>query len=135
MAMERLRTLARSRPARRLVFALVALVILDRLEPMVLRSLERTRYEDPARDFRFENSDLFALGPLVGYLRDHPRGPLRRVLFLGNSVMFGYELQASEALPARYQRLDTSAKVFNAGINGMATASSYLIAIFEHSPI
>lgn len=119
---------ARSRPLRRLAFAIAALVAADRFEPAVLRSLEEARYEDPAKDFRFENSDLFGLGPLVAYLREHPHGQRPRVLFLGNSITFGYLLSAAEALPGRYQRLDTSAKVFNVGINGFSTFSSVLIA-------
>jgi hypothetical protein len=113
---------------RRLLFALAALVVADRFEPAVLRSLEEARYEDSTRDFRFENSDLFGLGPLVAYLSEHPRGPRPRVLFLGNSITFGYGLSAADALPARYQRLDASAKVFNVGINGFTTVSSLLIA-------
>jgi len=110
------------------VFAVAALAAVDRIEPAVLASLERARYEDPARDFRFDNSDLFALGPLVSYLREHPRGERRRVLFLGNSIVFGYSLASSDAVPARYQRIDTSAKVFNAGINGFPTASALAVA-------
>ena len=110
------------------MFAVAALGVFDRFEPAVLGSLERARYEDPARDFRFDNSDLFALGPLVSYLREQPRGERRRVLFLGNSIVFGYSLASSEAVPARYQRIDTSAKVFNAGINGFPTASSLAVA-------
>jgi hypothetical protein len=110
------------------VFAVAALVLADRFEPALLRSLEEARYEDPAKDFRFENSDLFGLGPLIAYLREHPHGRQRRVLFLGNSVTFGYSLSASDTLPARYQRLDASAKVFNVGINAFSTASSFLVA-------
>jgi lysophospholipase L1-like esterase len=117
-----------SRAVRRLAVAVAALVAADRFEPALLRSLEEARYEDPARDFRFENSDLFGLGPLVTYLREHPRGRARRVLFFGNSITYGYLLGAADALPAHYQRLDTSAKVFNVGINGFETGSSFLIA-------
>jgi hypothetical protein len=113
---------------RRLVFAIAALVLTDRFEPALLRSLEEARYEDPAKDFRFENSDLFGLGPLIAYLREHPHGRQRRVLFLGNSITYGYLLNATDALPAHYQRLDTSAKVFNVGINGFRTGSSLLVA-------
>ena len=113
---------------RRLVFAVATLAVLDRFEPALLRSLEAGRYEDPATDFRLENSDLFGLGPLVAYLHEHPHGPGRRVLFLGNSIVFGYGLSASDALPARYQQLDASAKVFNVGVNGFPTVSSYLVA-------
>jgi hypothetical protein len=126
--LELLRAAARSRPARRLAFAIIALVIVDRVEPAMLRSVEEARYEDPARDFRFENSDLFALGPLVAYLRERPQGQRPRVLFLGNSITFGYGLNAADALPGRYQRLDPSAKVFNVGINGLPMVSSLLVA-------
>jgi len=110
------------------VFAIAALVLADRFEPALLHSLEVARYEDPGKDFRFENSDLFGLGPLVEYLREHPRGPQRRVLFVGNSITYGYFLDAAEALPARYQQLDRSAKIFNAGINNFSTTSACLIA-------
>lgn len=113
---------------RRLAFAAAALVVFDRFEPALLRALEEARYEDPARDFRFENSDLFGLGPLVSYLREHPRGQRPRVMFLGNSVIWGYELATSDALPAQYQRLDRSSKVFNAGLNGFRMGSLYLVA-------
>ena len=117
-----------SRAVRRLVIAVAALVAADRFEPALLRSLEEARYEDPARDFRFENSDLFGLGPLIAYLREHPRGHRRRVLFFGNSITYGYLLGAADALPAHYQRLDTAAKVFNVGINGFRTGSAFLVA-------
>lgn len=112
---------------RRLVFAVAALVVADRFEPALLRSLEESRYEDPARTFRFENSDLFGLGPLIAYLREHPHGGQRRVLFFGNSIVYGYFLGAADALPGQYQRLDTSAKVFNLGINGLDAVSPFLI--------
>ncbi len=123
-----IRAAAASRAVRRLVIAVAALVAADRFEPALLRSLEEARYEDRARYFRFENSDLFALGPLVAYLREHPRGRQPRVLFFGNSIIHGYFLGAEDAIPGRYQRLGTSAKVFNAGINGSETASAFLIA-------
>jgi hypothetical protein len=122
------RAVVTSRPLRRLAFAIAALVVADRFEPALLHSLEESRYEDPAREFRFANSDLFGLGPLVAYLREHPRGHLRRVLFVGNSIAYGYSLDAADALPARYQRLDTSAKVFNAAINNFSTTSAWLVA-------
>lgn len=126
--MVRLREALQSRPVRRLLFAVAALAAFDRVEPAVRDSLERAHYEDPGRDFRFENSDVFGLGPLVAYLGEHPRGPRRRVLFLGDSVTYGYTLAASDALPGRYQRLDATAKVFNVGLNGFRPGSLYLIA-------
>jgi hypothetical protein len=117
-----------SRAVRRLAFAVAALVAADRFEPALLRSVEEARYEDPGKDFRFENSDLFGLGPLIAYLREHPRGHLRRVLFLGNSITYGYTLRVADALPARYQRLDTSSKVFNVGVNGFDNETAFLVA-------
>ena len=103
-------------------------MVIDRFEPALLRAVEETRYERREPDFRFENSDLFGLGPLITDLREHPRGELRRVLFFGNSITYGYLLNAADAVPAHYQRLDTTAKVFNVGINGFDTGSSFLIA-------
>src|SRR5688572_27360788 len=94
-----------SRPARRLAIAAIVLVGVDLVEPGVLRRLETSRYEDLSTDFRFENSDLFGVGPLVEYLRDNPVGHQPRVTFLGNSVTYGYGLTAAEAVPGQYQRL------------------------------
>ena len=99
----------------------------DHFVPDVQQRVERQRYER-AQAFRFENSDLFALGPLVSYLRDHPRGERPRTVFLGNSVIFGYELTASEAVPARFQELHPETQVFNAAVNGMGLGSNYLVA-------
>jgi len=93
----------------------------------VQRRVERHRYEG-ARAFRFENSDLFALGPLVSYLRDHPRGERPRTLFLGNSVIFGYGLTEDEAVPARFQELHPETQVLNAAINGFELGGNYLVS-------
>ena len=115
------------RPARRLIIALVWLLAFDQVVPGWLRRVERHRYED-TRAFRFESSDLFALGPLVAYLRDHPRGQRPRTVFLGNSVMFGFGLTAAEAVPARYQERHPETQVFNAAVNGFDLGSNYLVA-------
>jgi hypothetical protein len=115
------------RPARRLIFAVVWLVAFDQFVPDLQRRLERHRY-DGAQAFRFENSDLFMLGPLVSYLRDHPRGERPRTLFLGNSVIFGYELTAAEAVPGRFQELHPETQVFNAAVNGLELGSNYLVS-------
>jgi hypothetical protein len=115
------------RPARRLIFALVWLAVFDQFVPDLQRRVEHHRYESPGV-FRFESSDLFALGPLVSYLRDHPRGERPRTLFLGNSVVFGYELTAAEAVPARYQELHQETQVFNAAVNGFELGSNYLVS-------
>lgn len=118
----------RSRPARRLLVAALVLAILDVIEPRVRQRLEVWRYEDLSKDFRFENSDLFGVGPLTSYLREHPRGRQPRVMFLGNSVTYGYGLSASEAVPGQYQRLDRSEKILNVGVNGFDAGSAYLVA-------
>jgi len=115
------------RPARRLIIALACLVALDPFVPGLQRRVEQHRYED-AHAFRFEGSDLFALGPLVAHLRDQPRGERPRIVFLGNSVMFGYELEPDEAIPGRFQRLHPDTQVFNAAINGFEMGSSYLVS-------
>lgn len=117
-----------SRPARRMLVAAVVLVVVDLVEPGVLRRLEASRYEDVSKDFRFENSDLFGVGPLVDYLRDRPLGRQPRVIFIGNSVTYGYGLSAAEALPGQYQRLDRSEKVLNVGVNGLDIGSAFLVA-------
>jgi hypothetical protein len=115
------------RHARRLIFAVVWLAVFDQFVPEMQQRVERQRYEG-AQAFRFENSDLFALGPLVSYLRDHPRGERPRTVFLGNSVVFGYELTATEAVPARFQELHPETQVFNAAVNGMELGSNYLVS-------
>jgi hypothetical protein len=115
------------RPARRLIFAVVWLVVFDQFVPDVQHRVERHRYEG-ARAFRFESSDLFALGPLVSYLRDHPHGERPRTLFLGNSVIFGYGLTAAEAAPARFQELHPETQVLNAAINGFELGGNYLVS-------
>jgi hypothetical protein len=104
------------------------LIAADRVEPGLLSRLEASRYEDPATDFRFENSDLFGVGPLVDYLRDHPQGRQPRVVFLGNSVTYGYGLSAHEAVPAQFQRQLPSHKVYNLGVNGFEAGSAWLVA-------
>ncbi len=115
------------RSARRLLVALVCLIVLDQFVPEVLNRVERHRYEDD-QAFRFESSDLFALGPLVSYLREHPRAERPRTLFLGNSVMFGYGLTAAEAVPARFQQRHPETRVLNAAVNGFELGSNYLVA-------
>lgn len=115
-------------PARRLAIAVLLLVAVDRLEPGFLSRLETARYEDPTTDFRFENSDLFGVAPLVDYLRENPRGRQPRVMFLGNSVTYGYALSVNEAVPAQFQQLVPSHKVFNVGVNAFEAGSAYLVA-------
>jgi hypothetical protein len=111
---------------RRLAFMLLALVIVDLCVPSVLHRLEQRRYENgPA--FRFENSDLFGLGPLVAYLREHPRGASRRAVFFGNSMIFGYLLAPADALPAQYERRMPGTRAFNMAINGQEMGTSYLV--------
>ena len=116
-----------NRPLRRMVLVVLWLAAVDQMVEPVLRSLERERYEAGAV-FRFENSDLFGLGPLVQYLREHPSGERPRTVFFGNSIMWGYGLQAGMTLPAHFQRLEPQSKVFNIAINGFDTGNSFLIA-------
>ena len=112
---------------RRLLFVVIWLVVADFFIPPILDRAEHARYESGAA-FRFDNSDLFALGPMVRYLREHPRGERRRVLFLGNSVIFGYGIDARDALPARYEKRVGNTRVFNAAINGQEMGDIYLIS-------
>lgn len=111
---------------RRLLFALLWLALIDRFIPPILQRAEYARYETGAV-YRFENSDLFALGPMVRYLREHPRGPRRRTIFLGNSVVFGYGLETRDALPAQFERLAGDTRVFNAAVNGSENGDSFLV--------
>ncbi|MES1255769.1 MAG: hypothetical protein ABUS56_09180 [Acidobacteriota bacterium] len=119
--------LPRLRYWRRLLFAVLGLSAVDAFVPGRLAALEAVRYESN-RLFRFEASDLFALGPLVGYLQEHPRGARPRIAFFGDSVVWGYLLRAPETLPAQFQTLRPDARVLNLAINGLDTASAYLIA-------
>jgi hypothetical protein len=111
---------------RRLVFLLLWLVLFDRAVPRLLDAAERRHYEG-ATVFRFENSDLFGLGPFVDYLREHPRHERRRVVFFGNSMLFGYFLAPEQAIPAQYQRAAADARVYNAAINGQELGTGYLV--------
>jgi hypothetical protein len=116
-----------NRAFRRLALAVLWLAVFDRLVDQTLSFLERERYERGAV-VRFENSDLFGLGPLVEYLREHPHGERPRTLFFGNSVVWGYGLAADAAAPAQLQRLEPGVRIFNVAINGFETGSSYLVA-------
>jgi hypothetical protein len=97
------------------------------LVPPLLERLERQRYDGDSL-FRFNISDLFSLGPVVAYLREHPRGPRPRVMFLGSSVVWGWEVRAPETMPAQFQRLNPGLRVLNFGLNASETPTSYLIA-------
>jgi hypothetical protein len=112
---------------RRLVMMVLWLIVFDQFVPPLLNVLERRHYEGTTV-FRFENSDLFALGPFVQYLREHPRHERRRVVFLGNSMVFGYFLNPPDAIPAQYQRLQPAVRVYNAAINGQEIGTGYLVA-------
>lgn len=111
---------------RRLLFAILWLALIDLFIPPLLQRAEYARYETGAV-YRFENSDLFALGPMVHYLREHPRGPRRRTMFLGNSVVFGYGLETRDALPAQFERIAGDTRVFNAAVNGAESGDSFLL--------
>lgn len=111
---------------RRLLFLLLWLLLFDRAVPRLLEVAERRHYEG-ATVFRFENSDLFGLGPFVEYLREHPRHERPRVVFFGNSMLFGYFLTPEQAIPAQYQRFQPGARVYNAAINGQELGTGYLV--------
>jgi hypothetical protein len=114
------------RPARRLLVAALVLAAIDPFVPTVVHRLEAARYESN-RVFRFENSDLFALGPLAQYLREHPRGDRPRIVFFGNSVVWGYFLEPKDSIPGQFQRLTPGARVFNMAINGFESGNAYII--------
>jgi hypothetical protein len=119
--------LLRNRHARRLLFALLALAGIDPVVSAVLDRAEPLRYES-STDYRFENSDLFALGPLVAYLREHPRGVRPRTVFLGDSQMWGYGVDQTETVAAQFQRLTPEEQVLNLAINGSGMGTCYLIS-------
>ena len=121
-----MRPLPAARAARRLLVAALVLAVIDWFVPRFLAHAERARYES-TRLFRFENSDLFSLGPLVEYLHENQRGVRPRIVFLGNSVVWGYFLGPSESVPAQFQRLAPDARVFNLGVNGFQSGSAYLV--------
>ena len=112
---------------RRLAVAVVALLVVDRFVPGLLARAEAARYESDQL-FRFEVSDLFTLGPLVGYLHEHPRGTRPRVAFFGDSIVWGYWLRRRRPSLRQFQRFDPAVRVLNFGVNGFETPSSYLIA-------
>ena len=116
----------RNRYARRLLCAVGFLAVVDPLVLPTVRRLEHSRYESD-RLFRFENSDLFGVGPVVAYLREHPRGQRPRVVFFGNSAVWGYWLQPWQTAPAQFQQMAPRSKVFNFGVNGFGSGSAYLI--------
>jgi hypothetical protein len=120
-------SLLHNRYVRRIAVAIVVLAVVDQWVPGLLARVERDRYES-TQLFRFENSDLFSLGPVVQYFREHPKGTRPRVGFFGDSVVWGYFLKAQETVPAQFQRLEPSVRVFNLGINNLETGSAYLIA-------
>ena len=114
------------RAVRRLVACLVVLAVVDQAVLPILRWAEPLRYESD-RPLRFENSDLFLLGPSTAYLRDHPIGSRPRIVLFGDSVVWGYGVRAHETIPAAFQRAVPSARVLNFGINGFGTESAFLM--------
>src|SRR5437867_5682255 len=111
---------------RRFAAAAATLAVIDLFVPTWVARAEQSRYEGD-RVFRFEYSDLFAVGPVVAYLRDHPRGDRPRAVFLGNSVVWGFRLPVEESLPVQFQRLQPSVRVFNFAVNGFGIASAHLM--------
>jgi len=116
---------ARSR-LRRLAAALVTLVVIDRFVPGWLGRAEHQRYES-GPVFRFQYSDLFAVGPVVDYLRQHPRGDRQRVVFLGDSIVWGYRLRPEDSLPSQFATLRPSVRVLNFAVNEFGSGSAFLM--------
>ena len=112
---------------RRLAVCLAVLAVVDHAVVPVLNVAEVKRYESDVQ-VRFENSDLFLLGPLAQYLQEHPVGPRPRAVFFGNSVIWGYALNAQAAIPSQFQRLAPDVRVLNFGVNGFETGSAYLMS-------
>ena len=112
---------------RRLGVCVFVLALVDQAVVPVLRISEARRYESD-RLIRFENSDLFLLGPLTDYLQEHPIGDKPRVMFFGDSIVWGYRINAHETLPSVFQRLAPSVRVFNFGVNGFEDGSMYLMS-------
>jgi hypothetical protein len=116
-----------ARVARQAVVAVLCLAALDQLIPGWLAAAEARRYESEAA-LRFAQSDVFALGPLVSYLREHPQGPRPRIAFLGDSTVWGYGVPADDTVAARFQARAPAAHVLNLGMNNTETGDMYLIA-------
>jgi hypothetical protein len=116
----------------RLIAAVVALALLDAFVPRALERAERARYEGPVV-FRFAYSDLFGIGPVTEYLREHPRGDRPRAVFLGNSVVWGYRLPEQDSLPVQFQRRNPSTRVLNLAINrfGIGSAALWLKDVID----
>lgn len=109
-----------------MVAATLTLAVIELFVPGWLARAEHSRYEG-AGVFRFPYSDLFATGPAVAYLRDHPAGDRPRAVFLGNSVVWGFRLPVADSLPVRYQQLDPAIRVFNFAVNGFGLGSAFLM--------
>lgn len=104
----------------------VTLLALDQAVRPVLDWSERRRYESGV-SVRFGSSDLFLIGPLTEYLREHPVSRRPRVVFFGNSTVWGYSLGDADTISAMYQRLAPQTQVLNLGMNGFQSGGAYLI--------
>ena len=102
------------------------LVILDLFVPGWLRRVEYQRYE-AGPVFRFQYSDLFGIGPIVEYLREHPRGDRPRSVFFGDSVVWGYRLRQTDTLPEQFAVRRRSVRVLNFAINEFGSGSAFLM--------
>jgi hypothetical protein len=110
----------------RLIAAVVVLAALDPFVPRMLERAERARYEG-AGVFRFAYSDLFGIGPVTEYLREHPRGDRPRAVFFGNSIVWGYHLPEQDSLPVQFQRRNPSTRVLNFAVNRFGIGSAALM--------
>lgn len=110
----------------RLGVCALTLIAVDQAVRPALDRAERRRY-DSGRAVRFGSSDLFLIGPLTEYLREHPAGSRPRVAFFGNSTIWGYSLPEEDTVPAMFQHLAPRTQVINFGTNGFQSGGAYLI--------
>jgi hypothetical protein len=104
----------------------MSLAILDLFVPGWVERSEHGRYET-GPVFRFPYSDLFGVGPVVEYLRGHPRGDRPRAVFLGDSVVWGYRLRQDDSLPVQFAARRPSVRVLNFAVNGFGSGSAFLM--------
>lgn len=65
----------------------------------------------------------------AGFRDDEPRAvrPEKSILFLGDSFMWGFDVEASERLTEVLERGDSELEAFNYGVNGFGTDQEYLL--------
>ncbi|MDD5431429.1 MAG: hypothetical protein PHO70_00355 [Candidatus Omnitrophica bacterium] len=112
---------------RRIIFTILILAVIDIYVLTFVKKIEN-RYETSGTMFRFENNDFFGIAPLVDYLKENKIGKKSRIVFFGNSVMFGYQLGANDTIAAKFENIaGSNYKCFNLGINGLGEENAYII--------